>query len=87
MPIDTGSTVRAMIGMDVIEITLDDRVFPDASAGQYEPGWWAFRATDVTEEYFVNTSGDVYGRDANENYTERVGSCFEIKPMVEADHE
>lgn len=83
--IDTGSTVTAMIGTDVITLTLDDRVFPDASAGQYEPGWWAFNVADETDEYFVNTDGDVYGRDDQHNYTKRVGSCFEIKPTVEVE--
>ena len=84
--IDTGSTIRAMIGTDIISITLDDRVYPDRTCGQYDAGWWAYRADtdpDVPEDphYFVSVDGVVWSHPENEV----VGSCFEIKPVPEPD--
>jgi hypothetical protein len=42
-----------------ITVTLEDRVYPDASAGQYEAGWWVFEHDGTT----ATTSGDYPFRD------------------------
>jgi hypothetical protein len=53
-----------------IEVTLEDRVYPDRSCGQYEAGWWVY--ADYKDypnnfiEYFLSESGILYTWDVNE---------------------
>lgn len=54
-----GDTIKTSIGY----LVLDERVLPDPSARQYEPGWWAFEegrseADDPT--YFIGDDGVIY---------------------------
>lgn len=39
-----------------ITVTLDDRVYPDRSAGQYEAGWWVFEE-DILGAYVKHGGG------------------------------
>lgn len=59
-----------------IEVTLDDRVYPDRSCGQYEAGWWVFDDSEfmkVTVAYFLSESGILYDCDDNLEYTVACG--------------
>ena len=49
-----------------IVVTLDDRVYPDRSCGQYEAGWWVFttlKHPHSTDDYFLNESGILWAFD------------------------
>lgn len=52
-----------------IDVTLEDRVYPDRSANQYEAGWWVYAETKqphVLVEYFLNEAGILFTWDKAE---------------------
>ena len=42
-----------------VECVVEERVYTDRSAGQYEPGWAVYHPV-TTFDYFVSQSGEVY---------------------------
>jgi hypothetical protein len=59
---DTGATVKAALKDGAtVELALDAWVPVDPSCYQYDSGWWAYNTEDEADEYFVSTSGIVYG--------------------------
>ena len=60
---DTGATVKALLDGQTVELALDEWVPVDPSCYQYDSGWWAYKVEDTESEveYFVSTSGIVYG--------------------------
>lgn len=48
-----------------IEVTLEDRVYPDRSCGQYEAGWWVYCEN---EDFFLSESGILYDADYEKEY-------------------
>jgi hypothetical protein len=65
-----GETITCRIASGgKIEVTFEDRVFPDASAHQYEAGWWVFHPDGTTatqpgdypfNDFFLSESGVLY---------------------------
>lgn len=60
-----------------VKVTLEERVYPDISAGQYEAGWWGFDENSNPKqysEYFLSDYGDLYGwNPKSEHYDLRIG--------------
>jgi hypothetical protein len=64
---DTGAIVQALMDGSTVELALDEWVPYDPSCYQYETGWWAYRVEDEESQYFVSTSGIVYGETPTTN--------------------
>jgi hypothetical protein len=70
---DTGDhiTIRLNTGQIVQDVVLDDRVYPDATYGQYDSGWWAFVAGTENDDddypYFISATGEVWDTPDNIN--------------------
>lgn len=76
----SGDIIEARVNSTVLALTLDDRVLPDRSCGQYEAGWWA--QTPSGREFFVSDEGIVYApsRDYPDAYDYEVGRVETISP-------
>jgi hypothetical protein len=56
---EAGETIKCRIFKGgSVTVTLEDRVYPDASAHQYEAGWWCFDAN--ANDYFISESGTLW---------------------------
>lgn len=68
-----------------VELTLDDRVYPDRTCGQYEAGWWAFDAnSNLNSDYFVSEEGIVYDYAMeSDRWDKVVGVCPAFKKRYE----
>ena len=65
-----------------VTVTLDDRVYPDRSCGQYEAGWWVFDESTVRlsngiccnpQVYFLSESGILYDSSGGGAFTQPCG--------------
>lgn len=66
-----------------LEVTLEDRVYPDRSAGQYEAGWWVFNKEAPFVNYFINERGLLWDFErATGNFTKVIGIHVPWAKMV-----
>lgn len=60
---ELGSTVEVEIGGEILSATLDDRILPDRTCGQYDSGFWAILDND--DGVFISVyDGRVWNDDA-----------------------
>lgn len=58
-----------------MQATVDERVYPDRTCGQWEAGWVVFHPRDHDREWFLSETGQVYAIGTDES----IGVCRNVQ--------